>query len=51
MDHWLEEYAAPTVRPSALAGYRQYIDGYIKPRLLCTIPVQSRIAAKTNIGA
>lgn len=33
LDRWLEEYAAPTVRPSTLAGYRQYIDGYIKPRL------------------
>lgn len=33
LDRWLDEYAAPTVRPSTLAGYRQYIDGYIKPRL------------------
>ena len=33
LERWLEEYAAPTVRPSTLAGYRQYIDGYIKPRL------------------
>ena len=31
LDRWLEEYAAPTVRPSTLDGYRNYIQHYIKP--------------------
>lgn len=33
LDRWLEEYAAPTVRPSTLDGYRNYTRHYIKPYL------------------
>lgn len=33
LDRWLEEYKADTVRPGTLAGYRRYIDCYIKPQL------------------
>ena len=33
LDRWLEEYAAPSVRPSTLEGYRGYIDRNIKPYL------------------
>lgn len=33
LDRWLEEYAAPTVRPSTLDGYRNDIQHYIKPYL------------------
>ena len=33
MDRWLEEYAAPTVRPGTLSGYRNYAQHYIKPYL------------------
>lgn len=33
LDRWLEEYAAQTVRPSTLNGYRNYADKYIKPNL------------------
>ena len=33
LDRWLEEYAAPSVRPSTLEGYRGYIERNIKPRL------------------
>lgn len=31
LDRWLEEYAAPTVRPSTLDGYRNYAQHYISP--------------------
>ncbi|WP_417050241.1 tyrosine-type recombinase/integrase [Dysosmobacter welbionis] len=31
LDRWLEEYAAPSVRPSTLEGYRGYIERNIKP--------------------
>ena len=33
LDPWLEEYAAPSVRPSTLEGYRGYVERNIKPRL------------------
>ena len=33
LDRWLEEYAAPSVRPSTPEGYRGYIDRNIKPYL------------------
>lgn len=33
LDCWLEEYAAFTVRPSTLDGYRNYVKHYIKPHL------------------
>ena len=33
LNRWLEEYAAPTVRPSTLDGYRNYAQHYIKPYL------------------
>ena len=33
LDRWLEEYAAPSVRPSTLEGYRGYVERNIKPRL------------------
>ena len=33
LDRWLEEYAAPSVRPSTLEGYRGYIQRNIKPHL------------------
>ena len=33
LDRWLEEYAAPSVRPSTLEGYRGYIERNIKPYL------------------
>ena len=33
LDRWLEEYAAPSVRPSTLEGYRGYLERNIKPRL------------------
>ena len=33
LDRWLEEYAAPVVCPSALEGYRGYIQRNIKPHL------------------
>ena len=33
LDRWLEEYAAPSVRPSTLEGYRGYIERNIKPHL------------------
>ena len=33
LDHWLDEYAADTLRPSTLRSYRQYIRCYIKPYL------------------
>ena len=33
LDRWLEEYAAPSVRPSTLEGYRGYINRNIKPYL------------------
>ena len=31
LDRWLEEYAAPSVRPSTLEGYRGYVERNIKP--------------------
>ena len=33
LDRWLEEYAAPSVRPSTLEGYRGYIERNIKTHL------------------
>ena len=33
LDRWLEEYAAPSVRPSTLEGYRGYVERSIKPYL------------------
>lgn len=33
LDRWLEEFAATTVRPSTLEGYRNYAKHYIKPYL------------------
>ncbi len=33
LDHWLNEYALPSVRESTLNGYRGYIERYIKPYL------------------
>ena len=33
LDRWLTEYKEGTVRPGTLAGYRYYIDSYIKPQL------------------
>lgn len=33
LDRWLEEYAAPSVRPSTLEGYLGYVERNIKPRL------------------
>lgn len=33
LDRWLEEYAAPSVRPSTLDGYRRYIERNLKPYL------------------
>ena len=33
LDRWLEEYTAPSVRPSTLEGYRRSIERNIKPRL------------------
>ena len=33
LDRWLEEYAAPSVRPSTLEGYRGYVERNIKPYL------------------
>ena len=33
LDIWLEECAAPSVRPSTLKGYRRYVDYNIKPHL------------------
>ena len=33
LDRWLAEYAAPSVRPSTLEGYRRSIERNIKPRL------------------
>ncbi len=33
LDRWLEEYAAPSVRPTTLEGYRGYINRNIKPYL------------------
>ena len=33
LDRWLEQYAAQTVRPSTLDGYRNYTQHYIKPYL------------------
>ncbi|MBM6897268.1 site-specific integrase [Pseudoflavonifractor capillosus] len=33
LNRWLEEYAAPSVRPSTLEGYRGYINRNIKPYL------------------
>jgi integrase len=33
MEHWLTEIAPSKVRPTTLPGYRNYVDGYIKPLL------------------
>ena len=33
LDRWLTEYKAGTVRPGTLAGYRRYIEYYVKPQL------------------
>ena len=33
LDRWINEFAALAVRPSTLAGYRKYLDDYVKPRL------------------
>ena len=33
LDRWLEEYTAPSVRPSTLEGYRGYVERNIKPHL------------------
>ena len=33
LDLWLTEYAAATVRPSTLTGYRRYANHYVKPYL------------------
>lgn len=33
MDIWLEECAAPSVRPNTLKGYRRYVENNIKPYL------------------
>lgn len=33
LDRWLEEYAAPSVRPSTIEGYRGYVERNIKPYL------------------
>ena len=33
LDLWLEEYAAATVRPTTLTGYRRYANHYVKPYL------------------
>ena len=33
LERWLNEYAAPAVRPSTLHGYRNYLDKYVKPAL------------------
>ena len=33
LDRWLAEFAATTVRPSTLDGYRNYVQHYIKPYL------------------
>ena len=33
LDRWLTDYKENTVRPGTLAGYRSYIENYIKPRL------------------
>ena len=33
LDRWLEEYAAPSVRPSTLEGYQGYVERNIKPYL------------------
>lgn len=33
LDRWLEEYVAPSVRPSTLEGYKGYIERNIKPHL------------------
>lgn len=33
LDRWLDEYAAPRLRESTMAGYRSYVEQYIKPLL------------------
>ena len=33
LDQWLEQYAAPAVRPGTLKNYRAYLDRYVKPQL------------------
>ena len=33
MDHWLENYAKPTIKLSTYCSYEQYIRGHIKPHL------------------
>ena len=33
LDCWLDEYAAPHLRESTMAGYRSYVEQYIKPLL------------------
>lgn len=33
LDRWLTDYKENTVRPGTLAGYRSYIENYIKPQL------------------
>ena len=33
LDRWLEEYVAPSVRPSTLEGYKGHIERNIKPHL------------------
>ena len=33
LDQWLEEFAAPSVRPTTLEGYRNDLNNYVKPRL------------------
>ena len=33
LDRWLDEYAAPSLRPSTLHGYRRYVENHIAPYL------------------
>ena len=33
LDQWLEEYAAPTIRPTTLKSYRSALEQYVKPHL------------------
>lgn len=33
LDRWLEEFAAPAVRPTTLEGYRNDLNNYVKPYL------------------
>lgn len=39
LDHWLDEYAAPALRPNTLRSYRHHVETHLKPQL-GSIPVR-----------